>query len=61
MIKLIVDNTNQVSILEAMLIEHGIDYTVEERTSKGAINPPYLIVHGAPLDFAHAIRWICEK
>lgn len=61
MIKLIVDDTDQVSLLESMLIDKDIPYTVEKRTSDCGLDPPYLVVHGAPLDFKHAIRWICEK
>lgn len=58
MVKLVIDNREQITILEYLLIAHGIDYEIELNDGRWGIDAPYLIVYGAPLDKKRAIRWI---
>ncbi len=60
MIKLVVADTSQITLLESALMLADIEY--ETTISKGeyGIEPPYLLVYGTPLDEGRAIKWIKE-
>lgn len=60
MVKLVTDNSDQISILEWELIRNNIDYTIV-KCSRYNITKPYLIVDGIPLDFERSLKWIKEK
>lgn len=60
MIKLIVDNLAQVTILEELLAEARIPCEICKADTDYGIATPYLIVNGAPLDFERSIKWIEE-
>ena len=60
MVKLVTDNSDQISILEWELIRNNIDYTIV-KCSQYNITKPYLIVDGIPLDFERSLKWIKEK
>ena len=61
MVKLFVDDLEQVTILEYLLTANGIDYEVALNDGKWGIESPYLVVYGAPLDEKRSIRWIKGK
>lgn len=60
MVKLVTDNSDQISILEWELIRNNIDYTIV-KCSRYKITKPYLIVDCIPLDFERSLKWIKEK
>ena len=60
MVKLVTDNSDQISILEWELIRNNIDYTIV-KCSRHNITKSYLIVDGIPLDFERSLKWIKEK
>lgn len=60
MVKLVTDNSDQISILEWELIRNNIDYTIV-KCSRYNIKKPYLIVDAIPLDFERSLKWIKEK
>lgn len=60
MVKLVVDDFDQVSILENMLENAGISYEFELNDRSYGIRSPFLIVKGVPLDMGRAIKWIKE-
>ena len=60
MVKLVTDNSDQISILEWELIRNNIDYTIV-KCSRYKITKPYLIVDAIPLDFERSLKWIKEK
>ena len=63
MVKLVLDNVDQISILELELIDNNIPYekvSNQFRTFK-PLSPPYLLVYGVPLDLERALKWIKEK
>jgi hypothetical protein len=57
-VTLIVNNLEQLTMLEYMLVNANIDYTVEVSDGKYGITPPYLIVHGVPIDERRSFEWI---
>jgi hypothetical protein len=62
MVKLVLEDVYQISILELELIRYDIPYEVvsnQFRTFK-PIPPPYLLVHGVPLDLEQSLKWIKE-
>lgn len=61
MVSLFVDNFSQKTLLEQALINAGIKYTVEIDYGRYGINPPYLLVYGAPLDELRAFKWLGEQ
>lgn len=58
MITLVVDDLKQLTILEYLLLSHGMDYTIRLDDGRYGIQAPYLLVYGAPLDESRAIKWI---
>lgn len=56
-----VGNIDQLTMLEYMLINANIDYTVELSDGKYGIEPPYLIIHGVPIDERRSFEWIKEQ
>lgn len=55
------DELDQVSFLELELDRSGIDYQkVSPRDHAPILQPPYLLVDGAPLDMFRAFKWIKE-
>lgn len=61
MVKLILNDSNQVSMVELALINSGIKYEVDIAEIEYGITPPCLIVDGVPLDLEHALKWIGER
>lgn len=64
MVKLVLDDVDQISFLEIELVEQGIEF---KKISSGfhckPLERPFLLVDGVPLDFSRAIKWIkgrCE-
>lgn len=58
MVELVKSNTDQLDVLEIELIRNNIPYRIVEGK---ALTPPYLMVHGVPLDLVRAIKWIEES
>ena len=58
MVKLFVDDLDQLTILEYLLFINGIDHKIELNTGRFGIQSPYLLVYGVPLDEKRAMRWI---
>lgn len=58
MVKLIVDNFAQVSLLETALNNSEIEYHIEIETKPIGIPTPYLLVHGAALGMEQALKYI---
>lgn len=55
------DELDQVSFLELELDRSGIDYQkVSPQYRAPILQPPYLLVDGAPLDMFRALKWIKE-
>lgn len=61
MIKLVVNDYEQVTILEYALMHKNIHYEIELAEQSIGITPPYLIVDGVPLDSYRAMNWIKER
>lgn len=61
MIKLVVEDFDQITILENMLEQHNIAYDLELCTKSYGLRPPFLVVNGVPLDMGRAIKWIKEN
>ena len=57
-VTLMVNDLDQLTMLEYMLVNANIDYTVEVSNGKYGITPPYLIVHGVPIDERRSFEWI---
>ena len=63
MVQLVLDDIDQMSILESVLVENNIPYEIVPNTDRN-FNPlltPYLLVHGVPLDLTRSLKWIKEK
>lgn len=60
MVTLIVNDLHDVSRLELMLATKRIPFVVELASDSEALNPPYLLVDGVPLDETRAIKWMEE-
>ena len=60
MVKLVTDNSDQISILEWELIRNNIEYEIVKK-SRYNITKPYLVVDGVPLDFERSLKWIKER
>ena len=58
MVKLCVDDFEQVTMLELMLTNKDIEYVLELSGIQYGMKPPFLIVNGVPLDFNRSIKWI---
>ena len=60
MITLVVNDTEQISMIEWFLIQKNIRYELCPCNTYG-FNPPYLIVDGVPLDNIESLIWIEEQ
>lgn len=60
MVKLIVNDFEQMNLLEWLLMLHGIEYKCYVSLVDIGLYPPYLVVDGVPLDFERSIKWIGE-
>lgn len=60
MVKLIVDDSEQITMLEYALTLAGIDYELIISNGEYGIKPPYLLVYEVPLDEIRAFNWIKE-
>lgn len=60
MVKLIVDNYEQMTFLEIALMKGKIKYEIEVATSSKGIPVPYLEVDGVSLDAVASLTWITE-
>ena len=61
MVTLIVNDYNQVNIVEDALIRSNIAYEVKKDTELNGnwgIAPPFLMVHGVPLDTFRSLKWV---
>lgn len=61
MVKLIVDDYEQITVLEQCLVEKKIQYELELADAFRSLKTPYLIVDGVPLDFDRSIKWLRGK
>lgn len=61
MIKLVVNDYEQMTILEQALMSENMAYELELAEQSIGITPPYLIVDGVPLDCYRAMNWIKER
>lgn len=63
MVRLVLEDVDQMSLLEMELIAHSIPYervSNQFRTFK-PLCPPYLLVYGVPLDLERSLKWIKER
>lgn len=60
MVKLVVGNFEQVTMLEWLLMLHGIEYKCYIPVADIGLYTPYLVVDGVPIDFNRSIKWIGE-
>ncbi len=60
MVKLIVSDCDQITILEDALTRANIQYTTELGGSNHCVCPPCLLVDGVALDLCAALTWIAE-
>ena len=58
MVKLVVDDLEQMTILEYMLQANRIKYERTLDDCRFGIPTPYLLVYGVPLDEERAMKWI---
>ena len=61
MVKLIVEDFEQICILEQCLIAQDIPYEIELADNFRILKSPYFIVDGVPLDFDRSIKWLKEQ
>ena len=61
MVTLFVDDTDQLTMLEYLLMQAKIEYEVKQSDGRYGIETPYLIVYGVPLDEKRAYYWIKEQ
>ena len=57
MVTLFVDDLDQITILECVLISKSIDYELALNEFKHGLSSPYLLVYGAVLNETRAIKW----
>ena len=60
MVKLMVEDFDQISILENMLEQNNISFELKLSDRSYGIRSPFLMVDGVPLDMGRAIKWIKE-
>lgn len=58
MVKLFVDDLDQLTMLEYLLFTYSIDHEIALNEGRFGMQSPYLLVHGVPLDEKRAMRWI---
>lgn len=58
MIKVCVDDLNQITTLEWLLEKTSLPYEVCLNEIDNGIATPYLIVDGVPLDFNRSLKWL---
>lgn len=60
MVKLIVDDSEQITMLEYALTSAGIDYELIISDGEYGIKPPHLVLHGVPIDELRSFKWLEE-
>ena len=60
MVELVVNDTQQITLLEGALMLANIDYETTIGKGEYGIHPPYILVYGTPLDEVRAFEWIKE-
>lgn len=60
-ITIFVDDVDQLSLLEYMLIRANLDYTTEVNDGRYGLQSPYLLIDGVPLDLIRSYKWIFEQ
>lgn len=60
-VTLVVNDLDQLTMLEYMLVNANIEYTLELSDGNDSITPPYLIIHGVPIDERRSLAWIKEQ
>ena len=60
MVKLLVDDMAQVTMLELFLRNAHIPFGMEMWTDTCPIPPPTLIVDGVPFDQLHGMEWVMD-
>ena len=58
MVKLIVDDFDQITTLEYLLTQNNISFELELSEKSYGFRPPHLIVDGVPLDFNRSMKWL---
>lgn len=61
MVKLVVKDLAQITLLEQALVENNIEYTTQLSNGEYGIETPHLIVYGVPLDEIRSFSWIKER
>ena len=60
MVKLLVSDMSQVTMLELFLRNAHIPFSMEAWTDKCPFPPPALVVDGVPLDQFHGMEWVMD-
>lgn len=55
------NDPDQFTFLEYLLVMANVDYVVEVSDGKYGITPPYLIVNGVPIDEERSLKWVKEQ
>jgi len=58
---LVVNDSEQLTLLEYLLTTASIDYALEVSDGKYGFTPPFLIIHGVPLDEKRSLAWVKEQ
>ena len=58
MVKLIVNDYDQITTLEYWLTQKNIPFELELSEKSYGFRSPYLIVDGVPLDFNRSLKWL---
>ena len=62
MVKLVLDDCDQISILENMLTVMNIEFDkISTQNHFPPLTPPFLLVNGVPLDFNRSLKWLKEQ
>lgn len=61
MVELIVTDFDQISLLDWMLANNKIEYSVKKETTDVGLEVPYLRVDGVPIGFNASMKWIKER
>lgn len=62
MVKLVLDDCDQISILEYMLTDMNLEFEkISTRNHVPPLRPPFLLVNGVPLDFNRSLKWLKEQ
>lgn len=58
MVCLVVENFEQISILEHLLLRNGVVYELQLSRKNIGLQPPHLVVDGVPIDMERSFKWI---